>query len=450
MFDKTNEQHLNRLNQIIETEKTTKEYGYWKRTAEEANKEFEENISWETWRGRYKKFVMPRIITGDVKTFKHTKKVDGEGNIEDTKVLKLSEKETSNPRWLLKALGYDANFFKLAWYQCSDYEMQAKGGGVLPLTAVKHRVEPLVVPEFNAKDFLLEVKDLLKTAPKGFTFDTKPKVLNGLDKDKMLLEVPIELHLGKLSWEGDTGVNYDSKIASANFRAITQGIIDKQQLQKCHKLVMCIGSDFFNSDTPDNTTTKGTPQQNDVRWKKMFRLGVDLYKEHIEELEKHFNEIEIRCIPGNHDRITSYYLYALLEARYEDRKKLTFGKHTREMQDIKHGQCGIWVHHGDVNLKRTLESIGSEFRDLYGTTMFHDTHLNHLHHKGKMIAEQGGMNVHLDSSPSYMDYYHYSQRFFGAIPRWTGYIYDKKKGPMSEFNINFVPKKENKVLTKGQ
>jgi DNA repair exonuclease SbcCD nuclease subunit len=149
----------------------------------------------------------------------------------------------------------------------------------------------------------------------------------------------------------------------------------------------------------------------------MFELGAELWKSAIEELEKHFNEIEIRNIAGNHDRQTSYYLYSLLKARYEDRKKITFGEHTRELQGLVFGKNLIVWHHGDVNFKRLIKSISTEFREEWGLVNVVELHLGHLH--SEMVLEDNGLIARRNSTPKSTDYYEYHERRVLKKFRWV-------------------------------
>lgn len=372
-------------------------------------------------------------------------KITKDGSMEAQKIVELSLEEKNNPSKLLKALGFDSNFYELKWYQCSIWDQKSKEADK-QLYAIKYRIEPLKEPIFNEEEFLNNFKKLLEKAPTKYKFNLKEEKIKGLNEDKMLECPPVELHLGKLAWSGDSGENYDSKIAIERFEKITTELIKEQDIRKCGKLLLCVGGDFFNSDTEQNTTTKGTPQQNDVRWKKMFEIGVELYKSQIEELEKHFNEIEIRCVAGNHDRLTSYYLYSLLEARYSGRDKIKFGEHTREIQELKFGINAIFLHHGDVNQKRLIKSIAAEFPKLWGETKVRELHCGHFH-KETLIDDDGGLIFRRVGSPTETDYWHYHERFLGAIQKHQLFIWDKNNGLECIHNINFI--KEEKVKKYG-
>ena len=51
-------------------------------------------------------------------------------------------------------------------------------------------------------------------------------------------------------------------------------------------IVFVWANDFFNCDNPAQTTSAGTPQDVDVRWQKLFNVGVEMLVKGIEALEQ--------------------------------------------------------------------------------------------------------------------------------------------------------------------
>lgn len=59
MFDRNNLEHITKLKEIVESEKSKNSYGYWNKVTERANAEFGVNNGFEAWRSTYKKYVIP-------------------------------------------------------------------------------------------------------------------------------------------------------------------------------------------------------------------------------------------------------------------------------------------------------------------------------------------------------------------------------------------------------
>ena len=271
----------------------------------------------------------------------------------------------------------------------------------------------------------------------------KPKKKNKQLDDNKLLELSgIELHLGKMAWSGETGQDYDKNIAQDRFNTIYNEILEQQKVEQCGTCLMCIGNDFFNSDTVNATTTKGTPQTNDLRWQKLFNIGLELYTKMILGLSDKFNNLEIRLQSGNHDKMASFYLYIALSCYFKDYKNIHFSKDYKDVQCFLWGKCGIFFSHGDVNLKRLIKSIPAEFYEEWGKTIFRELHLGHLH-KELVVDDDSGMITRRIGSPTATDQWHYEERFIGATQKYQTFVWDKEKGLQNIKYINFENK--NKI-----
>jgi len=108
------------------------------------------------------------------------------------------------------------------------------------------------------------IEDIKKLAPKVEKINYKQKI----DKYPLLLELNIfDLHLGKIAWSEETNHDYNLDIASNIFNQCIEEFLDEISNKNIERIVFPIGNDFFNSDRshPFNSTTKGTPQEEDAR-----------------------------------------------------------------------------------------------------------------------------------------------------------------------------------------
>ena len=344
----------------------------WDEATKIFNKEFNEKLSSEALRKRYQRLV------GVQKVFKEEETHNQDGSIEIEKRIWFDEDEIKSPETILKKFGYNPKEWQLVTWTFGKWEVAIKDEKVnRECTTIRAKVKP-IINEAN-------IDDAIECAKKLFTSQIEPLKLkiypkdNTLNKNK-LLEIPaIELHLGKMAWNGDTGQDYDKDIATNRFYYILEQIINIQEQEQCDTALITIGNDFFNSDTVNATTTKGTPQTNDLRWKKMFLLGLKLYTEFIETLRSKFNKIDVRLCSGNHDKMSSFYLYLALQQYFRSDDKLQFSDNYKDYQCYQFGKCAIFFGHGDSNLKRIIQSIPAEFYKEWGSSVFRELHLGHLH-----------------------------------------------------------------------
>lgn len=383
-----------------------------------------------------------RMMKGVDKIMNNTPKQEYErflpnGEKELLKIIYLTPSQKESPAEVLKALGYDPQHWTIADLILNTWQQNSVEKGITDLYQVKVRLKPLV-KNLSVEDVISATKEVMKETitPRKFATKTVDNKLN----DKKLLEFPaVELHLGKMAHNWDTGEDYDQKIAQDRFNEIIEAVVDEQLTQKCGTLFMYIGQDFFNSDTVDNTTTRGTPQQNDLRWKKMFKVGLELYIEAILTLRERFNKVDVQLNQGNHDVMASFYLYIALQQYFINDPKVNFSDNYKTTQCYLFGKCAIFTNHGDNNYKRLVESIPVEFPMEWATATYRELHLGHLH--SEHAEEKSGLLTRRIGSPSGTDDWHYQQRYLGAIPKHQLFIWDADSGLQHIRYINFDKKK---------
>lgn len=160
-------------------------------------------------------------------------------------------------------------------------------------------------------DFLNTIRE---NAPK-FKF-TSPGVFSkeGGDRTdsgkKYLLELSLpDLHIGKLSWEDESGENYDTKIAIERYNESVGKLLNhvRHYKNEISEILLPIGNDLFNIDNKNNMTTAGTPQHVDSRWQQMFNKAKGLLIKNINDLMQ-IAPVKVVMVSGNHDMQTVFYL----------------------------------------------------------------------------------------------------------------------------------------------
>lgn len=413
----------------------------WQEATNKINQEYGESFTKEALRKRYERMPSDNKIDN---TEEYTTQYNN-GIIEAQKIVEYNQEIFGNKEKLLKYLGYNPNEWEFVFVTTSTWNQHTKEQTTKQLYAVKFKVKPLN-KEIGVEDAIEVAKELFKNTIEPLELQKYPKI-EELNKKK-LMEIPaIELHLGKMAWNGDTGQDYDKNIATSRFYRILQEIINIQEQEMCDIALVTIGNDFFNSDTVNATTTKGTPQTNDLRWKKMFLLGLKLYTEFLETLRSKFNKIEVRLCSGNHDKMSSFYLYLALQQYFKSDDKIKFSDNYKDYQCFQFGKCAIFFGHGDSNLKRIIQSIPAEFYKEWGTSIFRELHLGHLH-KEVVVDDESGMITRRIGSPTGTDQWHYEERFIGSTQKHQLFIWDADCGLKSIEYINFENNSKKKLVKK--
>lgn len=449
-------------NNIEDTKELKKRYlyereinlkGYWERLVEWYNYTYNEKIGKEAMRSKVKKYVLPILgldvsiketKTGEQEKLKEPGRVGFQelknGELEYTDVFYFSKEDKETPNSLLKRLGHDPVTTKLCFWQFSNWRNGADDGKRI-LQACKYRIKPREDILFDEVSFLENIKDLLKSAPKDYNFNFNNKKVKGLD-DKLITVAPgIELHYGKIAWIKETGDTYNLEIAEQRFDKSIEAIVKEQQNIKANKLYYAIGNDIFNSDSK-GATTKGTPQHDQAGDLELFLNMVEMQKSAIDELAKHYNEVEIILTKSNHDYFKVSYLYIALMQRYENNKKVTFRDDFAIRQCISFGNNVIFLGHGDSNESRTISNLATEFPKEWAKGWYREAIFGHLHSKSLKQSEQGGVFIRRVGSPTGTDKWHKDNSWIGAVPSYQFITYREDGGVYGLKNVYFADRQK--------
>ena len=278
------------------------------------------------------------------------------------------------------------------------------------------------------EDYVNAVK-IAVSGVKWAEFKPKPIMSNNL-----LVPCIFDLHLGKLAWGEETGEDYDAKIAVRRFRTALEDLIEKSKGYNIDQILFPVGNDIYNSDKakPFPQTTSGTPQMDDLRWQKLFRLGVQLMTEAVVRLSE-IAPVEVYTVLSNHDHERVFYLGETLSAVFESNVHVNIVNSPRVRNYFKWGQCLIGLAHGHNERPDDLPLImAQEQKQYWSETFYREWLLGHYHHKARKLSQESkdyrGVRVTYLTSPSAADAWHYERAFTGAIKGAEAYIYNKEEG----------------------
>jgi predicted phosphodiesterase len=275
------------------------------------------------------------------------------------------------------------------------------------------------------------IEDIKKLSPKVEKINYKQKV----DKYPLLLELNIfDLHLGKIAWSEETNHDYNLDIASNIFNSCIEEFLDEISNKNIGRIVFPIGNDFFNSDRsfPYNSTTKGTPQEEDARWQKTFRLGRQLLVEAINKLQQ-IAPVDVIMVPGNHDFERNFYLGDSLESWFYNNENVTVDNSANPRKYYKYGEVLIGYTHGNEEKVTDLPLImANEKPTEWALSTFREFHLGHEHRKKeikfKSTEEYQGVIIRYFNSLSATDSWHHKRGYIGAKRSAEALLWDMTKG----------------------
>lgn len=269
-------------------------------------------------------------------------------------------------------------------------------------------------------------------------------------EENNLLEIALyDLHIGKLAWAGETGENFDVKIATARFLESLETLLERAKGFTYSRILFPVGNDFFNADNLHNTTTAGTPQDEDLRWQKTFKMGVNLIYTTIDTLKILGVPIDIVIIPGNHDFERSFYLGSVLEARYGGDSMININNDASPRKYYEYGKNLLGFSHGKYEKENALPMLmATEQPEAWGRTVFHEWHLGHFHKKrninfavfdkAQVLNEDIGVIVRYLSSLTGTEQWHHKRGFVGSHKAGEAFIWNDQTGMIGHLNANFV------------
>lgn len=351
--------------------------------------------------------------------YKSTIELNKDGSQTSDKLLLMSEEECKDVSYLLKSHGYDVITWELVSARNNIWNVYSKQDGIQTLYSskivVKPRIDSISLDEIR-QHFKQFSKEYKKPTIKEHTYKNTGK----------LLEIPImDLHLGKLGWAEEVGINYDHKIAEDIFMQVVSDFINRTKYYEFDKILFPIGQDFFNFDSLDGSTTKGTRQDNDLRWQKLYLKGVEILVKAVDLLSE-IAPVEVFYVAGNHDKMTSYYATNYLYAWYHNDKNVIVDVNPKARKYVEYGNCLIGYSHGSEERKNIYGIMQVEAREAWGRTLYHEWHLGHLH--SEHTTEEKGIIVRNISSITGSDAWHCESGYVGAIRKAQAFVWDKEYG----------------------
>ncbi len=295
------------------------------------------------------------------------------------------------------------------------------------------------------------VGELFQKMIKDYTppvyYNPQPQV----EREDNLLEISIfDLHIGKLAWGGETFENYDVKIARKRFLGSIEKLLQNASGFNYERILFPVGNDFFNSDTMENTTTKGTPQDEDLRWQKTFDVGTRLLVDGINMLKQSGVPVDVVVVPGNHDFERSYYMGSYLSAWFKDDPTVCINNHASPRKYYIYGNTMLGLTHGSEEKEASLPMLMAtdvESKPHWTSTKFHEWHLGHIHrkrtvkyeiNKSRELNEDLGVTIRYLSSLTGTEEWHHKKGYVGSTKAADGFVWNKEFGLVAHLNTNLI------------
>lgn len=250
------------------------------------------------------------------------------------------------------------------------------------------------------------------------------------------LDLP-DLQLGRLVDADETGfeVNPDLQIAEAE-EAVDK-LIAYASIFDVGKILFPIGNDYFDTNSADMFTKHGTPQLDDIRWKRTFQLGCGFLVRTIEKLMQ-IAPVDVLVIPGNHDEDKIWYAGEYLDAWFSKCENVNIDNQAKKRKYYEFESNLIGLTHGYFEKTTRLDSLMAyEEPHKWANSINREWHLGDLHHKVDMVMKtnelENGVIVRILRSLASPSVWEFDKGFVGGVKACEAFIWHPKDGVVAQF-----------------
>jgi UDP-2,3-diacylglucosamine pyrophosphatase LpxH len=333
----------------------------------------------------------------------------------------MSEEQSKDIDYILNAHGFDKHVWELISARNNIWNVYSKQDGVQTLYSSKIVVKP--------KEFDITNEDIEKwfdNLDRNYSLPKLKTTTDYLSGDKLLLIDISDLHMNLQASMFVTGNEYNCDIAEKLFFYVINDILSRTENYNFDRVIFTTGGDILNSDNLAGTTTKGTPQSNDMhlfdayeRLCAMTIKGIDIIK------EKCNCKVDVVYVAGNHDLTVGFKLAKYIDAWYrnDDNVSVDYSPYPRKY--VVFGKT-LFVFAHDENVKTLPRTIADEAREYWSSIETTEVFLQHLHSE-QILMEDSNMRIQRLPTISAKSEWSVSKGY-NSKRQCKSFIFDKEDG----------------------
>jgi UDP-2,3-diacylglucosamine pyrophosphatase LpxH len=245
-----------------------------------------------------------------------------------------------------------------------------------------------------------------------------------LDGDKLLLIDIADLHLNLQASMFITGNEYNCNIAEKLFFYVIEDIISRTSNRNFAKIIFCVGGDMLNADNIAGTTTKGTPQNNDLHLFEAYERLCAMTIKAIETL-KDIAPVKVIYVPGNHDLTCGFKLALYINSWFRNEERVNVDYSPLPRKYFVFGKTLFTFAH-DGNIKTLPKTIADEARAYWSDVDTVEVFLQHLHGEAILLEDN---NMRIQRLPTISAKSEWSVfKGYNSKRQCKTFIYDKEDG----------------------
>jgi hypothetical protein len=282
----------------------------------------------------------------------------------------------------------------------------------------------LIVDEF--------VKKAIKYSPKY------KKIKYRKLKNNHLFEIGLpDLQLGRLVAAEEAGHDINPKLQIKKADDVIDRLIEYSSSFCVDRVLFPVGNDFFDTNSAAMFTAHGTPQQDDVRWKRTYQLGCDFIVRTIEKLQQ-IAPVDVLIIAGNHDEDKIWHLGEYVSAWNNKNPNVVIDNRPMKRKYYSYQNNLIGFTHGYFEKNDKLDSLMAyEVPFLWSASTHREWHLGDKHHKVDMVLKTNELNngvvIRIIRSLANPSVWEFDKGLVGSTKAAEGFMWDCNDGIVAQF-----------------
>lgn len=234
-----------------------------------------------------------------------------------------------------------------------------------------------------------------------------------------------DVHIGRLAHGEEThGENYDTNIAVQRYFSVNATFLESYKNTEVEQVLLPRGNDFLNSNSMLNTTLRGTPQDEDSRWYKVWRKAFEIEVQTV-EMWRQLAPVRYVAILSNHDWERFFYLAEAVQAYFKDYDDVTFDNEPVSQKSFRFGANFLNFSH-KLKEKNADSLILHDNKDNLSGVKFIEYQTAHFHNE-KTVATVGGTTIRWLPSLAELSKWE-SDNEYRARPQAQSFLYHKEDG----------------------
>ena len=239
-------------------------------------------------------------------------------------------------------------------------------------------------------------------------------------------------HFGKYGWRRTAGADYDLDIATRFVTEATGELLAIASQHNPERITVATLGDVFHYDSPNGTTTKGTPLERDGRLPKMLNTGTDTMLGVI-DAAGNVAPCDTLVVAGNHDEALTFAFQRILMERFRNDRRVRVEQDFTSRKYLTHGGNLVGFTHGNTKARRKLPQLMAiEAAAAWAKCPYREWHTAHFHHQAaemtRPIDTIDGVIVRTAPAICPPDDWHANEGYVGPRQAMELFLYDTAGG----------------------